>query len=73
MVKIRLSRGGANNSPLYRIVATDESRKRGGKALEVLGFWHPKKNTKKIDLKKIKDWVEKGAKITKAVEKIMAS
>ena len=73
MVKIRLSRGGANNSPLYRIVATDESRKRGGKALEVLGFWHPKKNTKKINTERINAWVKEGAKISKAVEKILSS
>jgi len=73
MIKIRLARGGAKNSPLYRIVAIDEKRKRSGKALDIIGFWHPLKNTIKIDKKKVEMWVSKGAKVTKAVEKLITS
>jgi small subunit ribosomal protein S16 len=71
MVKIRLARGGAKNAPFYRIVAIDERRKRGGKPLEVVGYWHPAKDDIKIDKEKIEKWVEKGAVITNAVKKLI--
>ena len=71
MIKIRLARGGTKNKPFYRIVAIEESRKREGKPIDILGYWHPAKDTKKIDKKKLKFWIERGAKVTKAVEKLL--
>lgn len=71
MIKIRLARGGTKNAPFYRIVAIDERRKREGKALDILGYWHPAKDDKKIDKEKVKHWVGKGAQITKAVKKLI--
>jgi small subunit ribosomal protein S16 len=71
MIKIRLARGGTKNKPFYRIVAIEESRKREGKPLDILGYWHPAKDIKKIDKKKLKFWIERGAKVTKAVEKLL--
>jgi len=71
MVKIRLARGVTKNDPFYRIVAIDTKRKRGGKPLEIVGYWHPAKNVKKIDTKKVDTWVKKGAQISQAVEKLI--
>jgi small subunit ribosomal protein S16 len=71
MIKIRLSRKGATNSAFYRIVAVDESKKRDGKVLEVLGFWHPAKDVKNVDKAKINVWVSKGAKKSPAVESLL--
>ena len=51
-VKIRLQRQGKKNSPFYRVIAIDEAKKRSGQPLEVVGFWYPEKNDKKIDKKK---------------------
>lgn len=73
MIKIRLSRTGAKNDPHYRIVAIEHSRKRGGKALDILGYWYPKKGTKKIDKKKYAEWVKKGAKPSRAVAELIES
>ena len=73
MIKIRLARGGVKNSPFYRIVAIEEGRKRGGKPLDILGYWHPKKNVIKISKEKISLWKKKGAKTTSAVEKLLRS
>lgn len=73
MIKIRLARGGAKNSPFYRIVAIEEKRKRGGKPLDILGYWHPKKEIIKISKEKITSWKKKGAKTTKAVDKLLSS
>jgi small subunit ribosomal protein S16 len=73
MIKIRLARGGAKNSPFYRIIAIEQGRKRGGRPLDILGYWHPKKNVIKINKEKISLWTKKGAKITSAVEKLLTS
>lgn len=71
MVKIRLTRIGKKNDPFYRVIAIDESKKRSGAALANFGYWHPKKDLKKIDEKEIKAWVAKGAQMTLAVEKLL--
>jgi len=71
MIKIRLERRGKTNSPFYRIVATDERNKIGGKYLENLGFWNPQTKEKIIKKDLVKKWVEKGAKISTAVKKLM--
>lgn len=71
MVKIRLARHGKKNDPFYKIVAIEKSRKREGKALDVLGHYHPLKNEKVVDIKKIKEWVGKGAQITKGAAEII--
>jgi small subunit ribosomal protein S16 len=71
MVKIRLSRCGSKKDPFYRVVATDESRKRGGQSLDILGVWHPKKNVIKIDHKKIDVWLKSGAQTTLAVNSLL--
>lgn len=71
MVIIRLERRGKKNHPFYRIVATDERKKIGGTSLETLGFWDPHTQEKKLEKESIKKWVEKGAKISNAVKKLM--
>lgn len=71
MVKIRLTKLGKRNDHFYRIIAIDESKKNGGQALEVLGFWHPKTTDKKIDKAGIERWVAKGAQVSAAVTKLI--
>jgi len=71
MVKIRLARHGKKNNPFFKIVAIEKSRKREGKVLDILGYFHPLKDEKTMDKKKIKEWVEKGAQITKGASKII--
>jgi len=46
MIKIRLERAGVRRKPVYRIVVVEDSQKKGGRKLEVLGFWHPAKESK---------------------------
>lgn len=71
MVTIRLARHGKRNDPFYRVVAIEKSKKRGGKALEVLGTWHPAKKDLKIDTKKVESWVSRGAQISTGVRKLL--
>jgi len=72
MVKVRLSKVGAKNNRIYRIVAIDQRRAREGKALEVIGYWHPKKDSLRIDKKKLDYWISRGAELSPAVEKIIS-
>ena len=71
MVKIRLARTGVRRKPFYRIVAIDEKQRGEGIPLETVGYWHPAKDVIKIDAAKLKAWVAKGAKITKAVTELI--
>lgn len=72
MIKIRLARGGVKNKPFHRIVAIEESRKRGGRPLDIVGYWNPLKSDLKIDKKKLAEWIKKGAKKTAAVDKLLS-
>ncbi|OGM18452.1 30S ribosomal protein S16 [Candidatus Woesebacteria bacterium RIFCSPHIGHO2_01_FULL_38_10] len=72
MIKIRLARGGSKGNPHYRIVVIEERRKREGKFLDVIGFWYPKKNNKKINKKKLEKWLAVGAQKTKSVNKLIS-
>ena len=71
MVKIRLARHGKKNDPFYRIVAINHTRKREGKPLDIIGYWYPKHEEKKIDKNKMKYWVDNGAQVSKAVANLL--
>lgn len=71
MVKIRLARHGKKNDPIYRIVAIDSQNKREGGQLEILGFWNPRENQKKIDKKAYEKWIKQGAQPSQAVKKLL--
>ncbi len=71
MVKIRLSRFGKKKSIFYRIVVCDEREKNKGRFLQILGFWNPKTDEKKIDKPSLEKWLAQGAKATPAVKKLL--
>jgi small subunit ribosomal protein S16 len=71
-VKIRLTKTGKAHQISYRIVAQDTRSKRDGKFLEILGYYNPyNKPQLKIDNEKLNSWVQKGAKPTEAVSKLI--
>ena len=63
MVRIRLKRIGAKNSPVYRIVVADNRSPRDGKFIEELGHYLPLKrdNNFVLDLERANYWLSKGA------------
>lgn len=71
MIKIRLAKFGKRNISFYRVVAIEESKKREGKPVDILGFWNKSKKEIKIDKEKLDKWQKKGAKLTKSVEKLL--
>lgn len=75
MVKIRLTRAGSKKRPFYRIVAADVRAPRDGKFLEILGHYDPRTDphTLKIDVDKVKNWLNKGAQVTNRVNKLLST
>nr|YP_009396091.1 ribosomal protein S16 [Dasya naccarioides]ARW65277.1 ribosomal protein S16 [Dasya naccarioides] len=71
MLKIRLKRLGKKKKPFYRIIITDSRNKRDGKALEEVGFYDPIKKVNKLNLTKINQRINQGAKITRIVKNIL--
>jgi len=74
LVKIRLSRIGSKKRPFYRIVAADVRSPRDGKFLEILGHYDPRKKPHelKVDMERVKAWVDNGAKATNRVSKLIS-
>ncbi len=72
--KIRLKRFGTKKRPYYRIVIMDSRTARDGRTIEEVGFYHPIEiEEKQLNLKedRIKDWLEKGARPTDTVKKLL--
>lgn len=72
-VKIRLSRVGKTNQPLYRVVVIDRQKKRNGQAIEIIGSYNPHKTDGKIEIKKERYnyWLSVGAKPTNTVSSLL--
>ena len=76
MLKIRLSMGGAKKRPIYKIVIADSRSPRDGRFIEKVGFFNPllpktKKERINLEVERIKYWIEKGAKPTLRVSRIL--
>jgi len=76
MLKIRLSMGGAKKRPVYKIVIADSRFPRDGRFIEKVGFFNPllpktKKERVNLEVERIKHWIEKGAKPTLRVSRIL--
>lgn len=70
-VKVRLSRIGTKNAPIFRVVAIDSKSKRDGAALEILGTFNPV-NSEFIQFHadRIDFWISQGAQATDTVKKL---
>lgn len=74
MVKIRLRRVGAKNRPMYRVVVADSRSPRNGAFIEVIGSYNSLAEPEiiNIDDEKAIHWLEKGAKPTETVFRLLA-
>ncbi|MSP26212.1 MAG: 30S ribosomal protein S16 [Myxococcales bacterium] len=70
-VHIRLSRAGTSKVPFYRIVAADHRAPRGGRFLERLGTWDPRRDALVLDLERAEDWMSKGAQPSATVASLI--
>ncbi len=71
--RIRLARAGRKKKPFYRIVVTDSRAPRDSGYKEVIGTYNPltEPSTIEIDEEKAKDWLNKGARPSEAVERLL--
>jgi small subunit ribosomal protein S16 len=72
-VKIKLKRIGKMREPHYRIVVADARTKRGGRAIEEIGQYHPLDDPSRIqvDSDRAQYWLGVGAQPTEAVAAIL--
>lgn len=73
MVKIRLTQTGSTNRKTYRLIAIDESKRRDGRALEILGSYNPLVKPPQVNIKRdrVDYWLSVGAQLTGAAEKLI--
>ena len=72
-VRIRLTRVGARNNPMWRVVAADQRSPRDGRFIDVLGHYNPQTDPSTIvlDEQKLRGWIERGAQPSGTVKKLM--
>lgn len=72
-VVIRLSKMGKRGESRFRVVVKEKRSKRDGREIESLGWYikTQKGEEKKIDKEKALYWIEKGAKPSKTVSRII--
>ena len=72
-VKIKLARFGKIRNPQYRISVADARNRRDGRAIEVIGRYHPKEDPSiiEIDSERAQYWLGVGAQPTEQVQVLL--
>lgn len=60
-VHIRLARAGTAKTPFYRIVVADQRCPRGGRFIERLGTYDPRRTEIRVNRARVKHWIANGA------------
>jgi small subunit ribosomal protein S16 len=72
-VKIKLTRLGKIRNPQYRIAVADSRTRRDGRAIEIIGRYHPKEEPSliEVDSERAQYWLAVGAQPTEPVLKLL--
>ena len=72
-VKIKLTRLGKIRNPQYRIAVADARTRRDGRAIEIIGRYHPKEEPSLIEVnsERAQYWLSVGAQPTEPVLKLL--
>jgi small subunit ribosomal protein S16 len=72
-VKIKLTRLGKIRNPQYRVAVADSRTRRDGRAIEIIGRYHPKQDPSliEIDSERAQYWLSVGAQPTEPVLKLL--
>ena len=73
MLRIRLTRIGKKNAPVFRVVLTEKTAPPKGKFLEILGSYDPRLKKTTLNKERILHWLSKGAKASDTVFNLMIS
>ena len=73
MVRLRLTRIGGRNNPVWRVVVADGRSKRDGRVIETVGHYNAQTDPSTIVLneERIRDWLTRGAQPSDAVRKLL--
>jgi small subunit ribosomal protein S16 len=73
VVKIKLQRLGKIRAPYYRVIVADARTRRSGKAIEIIGRYHPKEEPSliEIDSERAQYWLGVGAQPTEPVQHLL--
>ena len=73
-VKLRLTRMGAKQNPVYRIVASDSRRPRDGQYIELVGTYNPltQPATVNVNEEVALKWLRNGAEPTDTVRNLLS-
>ena len=72
-VRVRLTRVGSKKNPIWRVVVADQRSPRDGRSIETLGHYNPQTepSTIVIDRDRLDYWIERGARPTDTIRKLM--
>lgn len=71
MLKIKLSRAGRRNRPIFRIIVQEDSFDPKGKYIEKVGFIDRITKKFNINKKRVLYWIGKGAKPTDSIKNFL--
>lgn len=71
MLKLRLTRTGRKKQPMYRLVVIEQSTRRDGRPVELLGYYNPLTKESKFKVEKIQNWLSNGAQPTETVNTLL--
>ena len=72
MLRIRFLKQGKKNQPFFRLVVTEkENPPKGGRFLEILGFFNPSTKEKSLKKERIEYWISVGAKPSDRVHNLL--
>lgn len=72
-VHIRLARMGTKKTPFYRIVVADQRSPRGGRFIERLGTFDPRKSELRVEGSRVLAWIKQGAQPSDTVTALLKS
>ncbi len=70
-VHIRLARAGTKKTPFYRIVVTDQRSPRGGRFIERVGSYDPRRPEVVLQPGRVQHWLSVGAQPSATVAKLL--
>ncbi len=71
MLRIRLSRVGKKNNPVYKVVVAEKQRPVKGKFVESVGMYNPLRKEIQLDAERIKYWISVGAQPSRTVHNLL--
>lgn len=71
MLKLRLKRMGRKKQPTYRLVVMENTSRRNGRPVELVGYYNPLTKESYFEIEKIRKWLGYGVKPTQTVQDLL--